>query len=287
VTEEEVSQLVAAQVPVVLYALGWTRFPWNDPTGEDGRLATSLGHLLELGAVLTVRNSGTRAVLREHLDGHKANVLADPALFIEAGAAPELPGVDWDEPVVGLCWASDKPTWRYARPEEQFTHREAVIEALRLWGGQVLLLEHIADMDDELRERLYDVLGDRLVSLEETCPELYPPTPYAARTLTGLYGKLTAVLSGRKHGLLLALGQGVPAVALPTVAEVGWFAADYGLPVARAGVTAGQLLAQITEAVRVGKITVDQRRRIEAERQWTEAVCRELINLAGRPRAVA
>ena len=266
-------------VPTALYALGWTQFPYGDKTGDDGRIANHLRGLIDRGVNLTVRNVGTRDAVRKRT-GLDAGLVADPALFAYGNLPVDVPGIDWTKPVIGLCWASDKPDWRWPSGEAEAEYIYSVAETLQQSGAQVLLLEHIAGMDDAIRFNLRTRIPD-LFSLEESCPSLYPPTRANVRHLTALYARLSGVLSMRKHGLYLAMSQSVPAIGLGDMPEVKWICRQYGLPWFPAAGNA--TTATMTRAV---QHMSDQREpvanAIVDERVWAEAVTRNVLATARR-----
>lgn len=208
-------------VPTVLYGLGFTRFPYGDTTGKDGRMAEHLNGLVDRGVVVTVRNKGTRDAVRK-LTGLDLGIVPDPAIFVTGMAMP-----DWSDSdvAIGLCWASDKPDWRWPSNAHQLNMLAAVAQQ----PYQLVLVEHIAEMDADLRDTLRR-LHPAMTSVEATYPELYPANRANVRRLVGLYRNCDVVLSMRKHGLLIAMAQGVPAIGIGDMPEVGWFCQQYGLP---------------------------------------------------------
>lgn len=276
-------------VPTVLYGLGWTQFPYGDPTGEDGRLGEHLRGLLLRGVHLWARNDGTRTTLGRM--GIGSSYGPDMAVFASGIPSPDA---DWlrtmKSPRVGIVWASDKPEWRWPNPQQHDRYIWALASALKYVGANVTLIEHIAGMDLEilldLRRRLPNV-----ESVEERHSLLYPATRINVRRLIGLYHHFDVILSMRKHGLLLAMAQGVPAIGLGDMPEVSWFCSDYGLPwfPSSGNTTPDTLHHTLATALdpewRLSHIE-DKRSRLTEDRKRTEATVAKILSMARR-RAVA
>ena len=230
--------LLAIEVPLVVYGIGFTRFPYHDPTGRR-QMWAHLRTVAAKAALFSVRNSETRSLCRQH--GIKAELIPDPAMFLRPpltgltltadGVRPNVGG-KIDRPIIGLCWASDKPKWRFGTEDRYsyFLHEFAVglRDYVKEIKGVVLMIEHIADLDAEARAIFHDVLDPYLTSVEESAPHLYPATLSEVANLASLYGECSVVFSARKHGIWLAAGQGVPTVPLGEVREVQWTANSVG-----------------------------------------------------------
>jgi len=224
------------QPPLVLHTLGWTRFPYNDPTGTHPELVPHLATCFEQAAHKAVRNRGTLQALHQLGLRIAPQVLPDVAITTPAEAV-HLPAGLFPGPVIGLCWASDKPGWRWAggaAEEERWLLQVLVpvlCNAIQQHGATVLLVPHIAGLDKGIRDQLEAHLpAGRFVCAEQDGMLPYPATLAGTPTLAGIYQQCTMVLSMRKHGLWIPFGQGVPVVGLGDLPEVAWTMRSLGMP---------------------------------------------------------
>lgn len=214
-------EIVAIDIPLVLYGLGWTAFPHRDPTGTHPMFRSTLAAACEKAVLVSARNPETAERIRAH-GGRVDAVHVDPAYVLNAEHM-DLP--PYDGPTVGFCWASDRPDWRWGSRQEMHRFMVHTVTRFDQMGVRVLLVEHIAGMDGPIREMLEKILGSgRFMSAERSGLLSYPPTAGDAPKLVGLYANCDRVYSMRKHGLIVAAGQGVPVEPLGDVAEVRWTA---------------------------------------------------------------
>ncbi len=227
-------QLLEIRAPLVLYGLGWTRFPYHDPTGSEV-MWTHLRITASKAALFSVRNRETRDLLRQH-GIPKVDHIPDPA--IDLGDSSGTWAVEDGVKMIGLCWASDKPEMRFGN-QTRYDHwlecYAAYLKAVtEKTGHTVLMVEHIGGMDDAAHDIFKSYMGDRFISyqnhigaakladdgrpLTENVPEYF-----------GVYDNCDAVFSSRKHGIWIPAGKSVPTIGFGLLDEVGWTMRSVGL----------------------------------------------------------
>ena len=240
------AQLQAIKVPLVVYGLGFTEFPYRTEgrTTEHDGFWPSLEELLSVAKLFSVRNHHTRDLLLGGLGGAfdpvpDIAVIPDPALFLPApewdvsvlGAPPGLPT---GRPVISICWASDKLDWRWPNGKHSellFLGRlvDALEGFIRGSNAFVALVPHIAGLDDNLAALLEDELGgDNFRYMADALPDLEQPTWNTLQAALLIYKRSQVVLSMRKHGLLMAGSQGRYMFGLGDLEEVGATMAELG-----------------------------------------------------------
>lgn len=238
ITEKEIARI---NVPFVLYALGWTQFPYNDPTGRAPMIQT-LHAATEHAALTAARNDQTRRFWQA-CGAVVDAVVPDPALFLDGDLVP-LEGVM--RPLIGLCWASDKCSWRYLEPAgvNAWSWLGEVRTAVKSYSSTFMLVEHLPEADGLARDYL-----EPDVSAEANAKLTYPPLMSMAGQLAGLYRQCDVVLSMRKHGLIVPAGQGVPVVGLGDMPEVKWTAEQLGAEHFDTTATSAEIAAGIERAL--------------------------------------
>ncbi len=240
ISVEEIERL---EMPVVVHSIGLTKFPYHDRTGRQLEYWETLEALVEKAELFSVRNDMTREHLTKHgLDGSKITVCPDPALFlglpllavrhtIRDGQRPQREMPD-GRPILGVCLAWDKMDWRWPGR----------------YGGAAALTEFM----DALSQTLIDFANDgwelrpfchipvdeeaMVICLDAAIAAKYNPgsmpnvwLPWGCNCTAGesdvpllaqRYAECTAVVSMRKHGLLIPAGLGVPVVGLGDMREV-------------------------------------------------------------------
>jgi hypothetical protein len=216
------------RMPFAVHAIGNTRFPYNDRTGDSGTFKRHMQHVWDMAASFSVRNSNTAAWLTDHIATGSARVpvVPCPAHFLAVDPT-RLPHMAPGRHTIGLVWAGDQPHMRYARPAEADVLLQAVVDqvamACKATDTDVLLLEHIAGLDHAVRAQLraaFDEHGIPLQSVEEARPDMYPARTHLAPTFFGVHALCDVVVSMRKHGLIVPAGAGVPVVGLGALGEV-------------------------------------------------------------------
>ena len=236
--------LEALRVPVVVWGVGWTAFPTDDDrTGQAPAFRETLSWLVENAAAFTARNPQTRAMLDLHgVEVERVDVAADPAL-----------GAPWNRwrgggGVLALCWASDKPAWRWDDPDDERRALHAVVTAAKELGLTLRLVPHLAGTDERVRGYLRDE-GVNFQDVERDAPHLYPATLERVEEWARLsYVDADVVVSMRKHGMLIPAGMGAPVLGLGELPEVEYLAQMLGVQVVRAGDTQEQVTRRIRQA---------------------------------------
>lgn len=216
----QISQEAMAELhnPVVVWAVGSPVFPYGDRTWDADApwaapLRHSLRYLQSYASRFTVRGGLTRALLRQASRVMVPEVVPDIGWALceylpNIGSRPRGP--------VGLVWGDDKPDWRWAGQEQEV--KDALVAEL---GDGVTVITHLTD---EVTDGWPMAWGRQLV-------ERHPAPEHVATWAVHRYRGLRAVVSVRKHGLVLGAALGVPVVALGDVGEVAEIATEIGAPV--------------------------------------------------------
>lgn len=216
------------RVPFAVHAIGNTRFPYNDQTGDSGTFKRHMQHVWDTASSFSVRNGYTATWLSQRIatGSFRIPVVPCPAHFLTVDPT-KLPHMAGGRPTIGLVWAYDHPHMRYASVPEAEVLLQAVVDqvavACKATGADVLLLEHIAGVDHAVRDLLrteFKQHGLALHSLEEARADLYPARTHLAPTFFGVHALCDVVVSMRKHGLIVPAGAGVPVVALGALGEL-------------------------------------------------------------------
>lgn len=225
-------QLLEIEPPLVLYGLGWTRFSYHDPTGSEV-MWTHLRIAASKAALLSVRNRETRDLLRQHGIA-KVDHIPDPAINL----GTPVGSINIGCKLIGLCWASDKPEMRFGNQTRYDHWLECYAKYLKTvieqTGYGIIMIEHVADIDDAAHDVFKSYMGDRFISyqnyigatrladngqpLTENVPEFF-----------GVYDNCDAVFSSRKHGIWIPAGKSVPTLGFGLLEEVGWTMRSVGL----------------------------------------------------------
>ena len=237
-----IPDLMDIDPPVAIYGIGFTKFPYHDPTGSSAMWA-HLSATFAKAKHVAVRNSETLALFKAHgID--RVDLIPDPALFtpvhkaymvLENGRLVLSPVARKPERfTVGLCWASDKPEWRFgsiARYNEFMVKFATSLRAfVKARDAQVLFIEHIKGMDSGARAYFREAFGsDNFTSVELTRPDVYPASKSKAALFFSVYENCDIVFSARKHGVWIPAGKGIPAIGIGGVKEVQWTMNSLGM----------------------------------------------------------
>ena len=261
------AQLEALRVPLVVYGLGFTEFPYRQEgrTEEHDNFVDSVMELLDVAKLFSVRNRYTRDFLTQGMEPPlPIEVIPDPALFLPApmwdvsvlGAPPGLPT---GRPVISICWGSDKVDWRWPNgrhSELLFLGRlvDALEGLVRGSNAHVVLVPHIAGLDDGVAALLEGELGSsNFTYAQDMLPDLEQPNWNTLQAALLIYGRSQVVLSMRKHGLLMAGSQGRYMFGLGDLEEVGATMAElgYGKSVLRSDTPAGVMAGMIAQPMKM------------------------------------
>lgn len=191
--------------PLVVYAVGWTAFPYRDRTAQHPEIRRSIMALLDRADAFSVRNRGTFWKMMDLCLGSAACVVPDPAYFIRSALGNEYPPNDLGDGHrkywrVALCRADDRPVMRF---------RMGVTEA------------------DRFRRRVETIFPAPGVTQWHVDHCDFEPGHPCALALE--YSRMDLVLGMRKHSLIIPIGQGVPVIGLGDMDEVRWILEDVGL----------------------------------------------------------
>lgn len=222
--------------PIIVHAIGDTRFPYGDDrTGRKPEFKESLQILAEKAISFSVRDELTQRILAD-MD-IETTLCPDPALFIgePREKAPDGP------PILGVCLAWDKAPWRwlgkYQGAATFVEYMDALAEALRGFveqGWQLRPFCHIpADGPTvgfctgvlDKAGKVPELPADSVWWFEQG--DIFKTIP----RLANMYSECTAVVSMRKHGIIIPAGLGVPVVGLGDLAEVGSICKQLGVEV--------------------------------------------------------
>jgi len=227
--------LAAVRVPIVVYGVGYNRFPY-DRSGFPAGFAAHVRAVQSRAALFSVRNAGTRDALVAHgLDPARMEIVMDAGAFAPCDAVA-LPALEGDGPLIGVNVAGDRPGHRYPAPAEANERRCHAVLAdvlacvVERTGARVLLIPHIVDIDDRLHDVYIERIGrERCIDLKAIAPQIYPPAAVTASLLVGVYDRCDAVLGMRGHACIIAYGRGVPFVAVGEHAKTRYLLSDVGL----------------------------------------------------------
>lgn len=214
----------AIEIPIVVYAIGWTAFPYLDVTAEHSELRPSLAVLASEAALFSVRDQGTRRKLGWlGLDDSRIEVIPDPAFCLRQQRPARLDLFSPDRPTVGLCPAGDKPEMRYGSKRYDFWDRLAA--GLRALDAHYVIFEHVAECDFPIVKMLTERLSEHHPVTRVARDSIRSSEP---EDLAASYAACDVVLSMRKHGLIIPAGQGVPVIGLGEMDEIQWLLDDLG-----------------------------------------------------------
>ena len=205
--------------PIIVHAIGDTRFPYGeDETGHKPEFKESLTILAEKALSFSVRDELTHRILAD-LD-IETTLCPDPALFIgePRERVPDGP------PILGVCLAWDKLPWRWPGKYEGHAtfveYMNALAESLKGFvaqGWQLRPFCHIPE-DEPTLTLCRDILKEYARNVEWALA--WDPNDDGLDGLIRMYSECTAVVSMRKHGIIVPAGLGVPVVGLGDMAEV-------------------------------------------------------------------
>ena len=217
------------RTPIIVHAIGDTRFPYGDDrTGKKPEFKESLAILAEKAISFSVRDELTQRILAD-LD-IETTLCPDPALFIgePREKAPDGP------PILGVCLAWDKAPWRWpgrwngaAKFTEYMDALAGALESFVTDGWQLRPFCHIPEDLPTVQLccdvfKIFDVTPD-------VCSWWLPEAGHGVTGLVQRYAECTAVVSMRKHGIIIPAGLGVPVVGLGDLAEVGSICEQLGV----------------------------------------------------------
>lgn len=217
-------------VPLVIYGAGVNMFP-GETLSENTRQ-----HLLmtnEVATIFTTRDKGSMGALRE-MGLTDLGVIPDPAMFIDS-VDVNLPGLDKDGPLVGLCLAGDRLDKRFNSIDmdewlEVLCHQLG--NFLDFFGGvdsgSVVHIPHVSKFDMCFDEQLRSFLGDRFYNLPEHLPWMYPEEIACVPALAGVYQQMTVAVGMRGHSNIIPFGQLTPVLCLGEHDKNKFFADEVG-----------------------------------------------------------
>ena len=225
-------QLLEIEPPLVLYGLGWTRFPYHDPTGSEV-MWSHLRIAASKAALVSVRNRETRDLLRQHGIG-KVDHIPDPAIDL----GPPVGSINIGCKLLGLCWASDKPEMRFGNQMRYDHWLECYAKYLKTVIDQtdygIIMVEHIGGMDDAAHDIFKSYMGDRFISYQNyigaaRLADNGRPLTESVPEYFGVYDNCDAVFSSRKHGIWIPAGKSIPTLGFGFLNEVRWTLQSVGM----------------------------------------------------------
>ena len=232
ITELELDILT---IPVVVYGIGYNQFEFTDRLMPD--LANRvLRHLQTKAALFSVRNRGTREeFIRRGLDPNKITVIPDPAMFVGPKPCP-IPGLDPNKLNIGINLAADRLAWRYPAPAFETAKAwvmalgNALKAILAHHPGQIYYLSHMLKTDAFYTRILGQILGDKLIVLEDVLPQLFPPTLKLAPCFVDIYRQMSLVIGMRGHANIIPFGVATPVIAMSSHPKNRFFLEEIGTP---------------------------------------------------------
>jgi len=217
----------AITIPIVVYGVGLNMY-WH----SESLSMTAIDHFRRLCSVarlVSVRDRLTRNMCH-HWGIRNVHVIPDPAFFTEAGNA-WLPDKDVAVPLIGFNWAGDRVEGRLGRCPEREVLLNSAINCKRvlegLGGGSVLYIPHVSRYDMSGINVMRQVLGNKITSLEECSPSIYPEQPWGVTTLLGYYDLIDVMVATRWHSHVFAYSRTKPVVSLGDTFKNDAFVHDY------------------------------------------------------------
>ncbi len=214
----EQDALEAIELPIVVWAVGSPTFPYGDRTWDESApwakpLRDSLSLLRAKASTFAVRDDSTANLM---VDGylHRPNQIVPDIAWALAGKLKRTK----QAPMVGLVWAEDKADWRWGGKEGEV--RLAIERELK--GENVRVIPHLSDEHCEGWPAMWE--RDKITALS------IPHHSYVPWWADKVYRGLDVVISARKHGIVLAAAQGIPAVGIGDVKEVRQMCEEIGAP---------------------------------------------------------
>ncbi len=253
----EPSTIEDIDIPIIVHAIGDTRFPYgDDQTGKRPEFKESLTILAEKAISFSVRDELTRCILADMDIG--TTLCPDPALFI-GEPRTEVPD---GPPILGVCLAWDKAPWRWpgrlqgaATFVEYMDVLERALGILAAQGWRLRPFCHI-EADEPTVALCQDAEGipAKLRRLDLRVKQPWEDVCQMSSVLSW-YSQCTAVVSMRKHGIIIPAGLGVPVVGLGDLAEVGSICEQLGVEcVTSANASPEVLTRKINMAVRLQEL---------------------------------
>ena len=202
----EQDALEAIRLPIVVWAVGSPTFPHGDRTWDlDAPWAKAIRDSLSLlrakVSMFAVRDDWTNCLL--FTNGLASCEVVPDVAWALAGKLKRTK----QAPRVGLVWAEDKADWRWDGKEGEV--RLAIERELK--GEQVRVIPHLSDEHCEGWPALW----------QRSCAWVNQPDyQHVPVWAANVYSGLDVVISARKHGIVLAAAQGIPAVGIGNVVEV-------------------------------------------------------------------
>lgn len=223
------------QVPIVVNAIGYNRFPHQ----EDFK-AGMWEHLQETinrSTLFSVRNSGTFNTLKHNgIDTSRVQITPDCGCFIKSEP--------FEHPIfntgfkVGLNWATDRIQQRFGANWENKLNLvlDVCVDLVNSFGATIYLIEHLMpnELNAETKLKTREIFKERLgtngkVLFEECNRELYPMFDYHAPFFADLYKQMDLVLGMRGHSGIVSFRMNTPFIGLGQHNKIKWFMEDVGL----------------------------------------------------------
>ncbi|MEJ8476096.1 polysaccharide pyruvyl transferase family protein [Roseibium algae] len=224
------------RVPIVVYAVGYNPFHFD----SQKLLPVAMEHLKatqERALMFSVRNNGSRnALINGGLDPNRIEILPDPGMYVPSFplTLPQSAGKDLK---IGLNWAGDRPHFRFPEPWE--ANRLGLIDALcgafqALAGDypelQVYFIPHLENrIDSDVWELFSQRLGTRILNLEDSVRNIYPPSRAQVGFLADTYRQMDISIGMRGHANIIPFGMNTPLLGLGSHDKVGFFLDEVGL----------------------------------------------------------
>jgi len=219
------------KVPIVIYGVGLNIY-WH---GVDGSIdCSAIDHFRELcdaAALVSVRD-GLSARLLNYMAVDVVDQIPDPAFFCEhENGASCLDTAEVDYPIIGINWAGDRQRLRLGSLDSRNTLLQTAWQLQRVLrevgGGDIVHIPHVSRYDMESLWQLREVLEDRVISISEVAPSLYPEQLWGVPELVRCYAIMGVVVATRWHAHVIPYGQGVPIVSLGDTYKNDAFTQDH------------------------------------------------------------
>lgn len=230
----DIDDIRKIKVPIVIYGIGYNQFHYDD-RGFKNILNEHLIATQEASALFSVRNHGTKdELIKRGLVQDDITVVPDAGSFLEPKNIT-ISDFDQDRMKIGLNWVQDRPFYTFPEPYKR-TQKEVlsnVIEALKYmitkYNAQIVNIEHIASLDDYIKDLMVDELGkDNFISIERDAPHLFPPSNIFAPFLVDIYKQMDVVIGMRGHANIIPFGVMTPFLALGSHNKNKFFLEEIG-----------------------------------------------------------
>jgi len=219
------------EVPLVLYGIGYNRFPGELDFSEEAK--EHIFETWEKATLTSVRNRGTQQELKM-MGVEEKTIIPDPAMFLEPYKIiiPEI----HNKFCVGLNLAGDRIDRRFGGTMKDDLRKLAYeinqflldLKFRDRESYKVVYIPHVHEYDSHLSYFLKGEFHDKFFDLSKELPWLYPEQSLNVPIIAGIYAQMDVVVGMRAHSNIIPYGQKVPVIGYGMHDKIRYFSQQVG-----------------------------------------------------------